>query len=288
MVELVVCTVFWGASFLAQKLGGDHLGAFSINCFRNVIAGLFLVGVLSVRRCPIRPTRTEFVGGALSGICLFAAMMAQQIGIADTSPGVSAFLTANYVLLVPIFGLFLSRRPGWNVWGGVVLALVGTYCICVDGRSETIWRIGRGEAWTLLCSLAFAVQILVVERFARRSDMVRFSMVQMFMAGLIAFPFVFLPGELKMMGTGGLLKGIYAVLFLGIFSSGIAYTLQNLGQAKVSAALASIVMSLESVFAALFAWLLLGSQMTSRQLVGAALVLAAVVFSQIQWRDRMS
>ena len=292
MIELLLCTLIWGASFIAQKLGADHFGPFSINCYRNLLAGAFLLLCVLLRDrsrrrsgSPSGPgwSRAAVVGGALSGLCVFAAEVAQQIGIESTSPGVSAFLTANYVLLVPVFGVFLGRRAGWGVWGGVALALAGTAFICFKdfGSQLTQFAIGRGEAWTLLCAALFAVQILVVDRFAHDCDLLRFSMVQMTVAGLVALPFAFLPSELARASWGGFVKGIPALLWLGILSSGIAYTLQNLGQAKVPAALASIVMSLEGVFAALFGWLILHDVLTARQLLGCGLVFSAVILSQL-------
>ena len=297
MIELVLCTLIWGASFIAQKTGADHFGPFSINCCRNLLAAAFLGGCVLLRdrfagrvrkevgvtRIRFGWTRTAVVGGTLSGLCLFAAMLAQQLGIERTSPGVSAFLTANYVLLVPVFGAFLGRRAGLPVWGGVLMALLGTYLICFSGDSTSTshLHLGLGEAWTLLCAAFFAVQILVVDRFSHGCDMLRFSMVQMAVAGLVALPFVFLPGELARLSWTGFAAGLPSVLFLGVFSSGVAYTLQNLGQAKVRAALASIIMSLEGVFAVLFGWLILGDVLTLRQLSGCALVFGAVVLSQI-------
>ena len=297
MIELVLCTLIWGASFIAQKLGADHFGPFSINCYRNLLAAAFLGGCILLRDRFAGRVRREFgatrihsgwtrataVGGTLSGVCLFAAMLTQQLGIERTTPGVSAFLTANYVLLVPVFGMFLGRRAGLPVWAGVALAVLGTFLICFsmeDLRRESL-DLGTGEAWTLLCAALFAVQILVVDRFARDCDMLRFSMVQMTVAGLVALPFVFLPSELARASWAGFVKGVPALVWLGIFSSGIAYTLQNLGQAKVPAALASIIMSLEGVFAVLFGWLILGDVLTVRQLLGCALVFSAVILSQL-------
>ena len=296
-ILILLCTVIWGSAFIAQKLGADHFGPFAINCYRNLLAGFFLWGALGLRRRFARRIRgelgdsrlespwrrSEVVGGAASGVVLFAAMLAQQLGIERTSPGVSAFLTANYVLFVPIFGIFLGRRAGLPVWGGVVLALIGTFLICFaakDLRRETL-DLGTGEAWTLLCALLFAVQILVVDRFAPGSDMLRFSMVQMFVAGAVAFPFVFLPSELGRTSVAAFVKGIPALVYLGIFSSGIAYTLQNLGQARTPPALAAILMSMESVFGAFFGWLILGDVLSPRQLLGCALVLSAVILSQL-------
>ena len=290
MVELLLCALIWGAAFIAQKLGADCFGPFSISCYRNLLAGAFLAGCLAVRgrlsgRTAARtgPVRADVVGGALSGLCLFVAMLAQQLGIERTTPGVSAFLTANYVLLVPVFGIVLGRRAGGCVWAGVGLALSGTYLICLSGTDAGRggWALGAGEAWTLFCAAAFAVQILVVDRFARGCDMLRFSMVQMLVAGAVAVPFVFLPSELARTSWTAFVKGIPALLWLGILSSGVAYTLQNLGQAKVPAPYASIIMSLEGVFAALFGWLILGDVLTSRQLAGCGLLFLAVILSQL-------
>ena len=297
MIELILCTLIWGASFIAQKTGADHFGPFAINCYRNLMAAAFLWGCVLMRDRFVRRVRRELgstrirtgwtrgavVGGALSGVCVFAAELTQQLGIEHTTPGVSAFLTANYVLLVPVFGIFLGRRAGLSVWGGVALALVGTFLICFSPeslRSEKL-SLGTGEAWTLLCAALFAVQILVVDRFVRDCDMLRFSMVQMAVAGLVAVPFLLLPSELARASWSGFVAGLPALLFLGVLSSGVAYTLQNLGQAKVPAALASIIMSLEGAFAVLFGWLILGDVLTVWQLVGCSFVFGAVVMSQL-------
>lgn len=293
MIELLVCTLIWGASFVAQKLGADHFGPVSVSCYRNLLAGVALgLGVCLRDRYRVRRgfaadsrgwSLATFAGGGLSGVCLFAAMLTQQLGIERTSTGVSAFLTANYVLLVPVFGLLVGRKAGRGVWAGVALALVGTFFICfADVRSlASGFKLGVGEAWTLLCATLFAVQILVVDHFARDCDMLRFSAVQVTAAGLVALPFVFLPSELARSSWEEFVKGIPALAWLGLVSSGIAYTLQNLGQAKVPAALASIIMSLEGAFAAVFGWLLLGDTLAGRQLAGCGLVFLAVLASQL-------
>ena len=302
MLELFLCTLIWGASFTAQKLGAGHFGPFTLNCCRELLAGAFLFLCVRLRdrfvsrvRRDLGETvlrtgwdRTTLLGGTLSGICIFAAELAQQLGVERTSPGVAAFLTTNYVLLVPVFGLCLGRKAGRGVWGGVALALVGTYFICFAAASP-IPRpssLGAGEAWTLLCSALFAVQMLVVERFVRGCDLLRFSMLQVTVAGFVNLPFAFLPGELARLSPEGVVQGLPAVLFLGVLSSGVAYSLQNRGQKKVPAALASIILSLEGVFATLFGWLVLGDMLTARQLAGCACVFAAVVLSQIAGAKR--
>ena len=297
---ILLCTVVWGSAFVAQKLGADHFGPFAISCYRNLLAGFFLWGALGLRRQFARRVRSEFggsllespwkrteiLGGAASGVVLFVAMLAQQLGIERTTPGISAFLTANYVLIVPVLAWIVGKgRPGVGVVTGVGLALVGTYFISISTSTPAAatapLSIGAGELWTLGCAVLFAVQIMVVDRFAPGSDMLRFSMVQMFVAGLVALPFVFLPSELARASWQGFVKGVPALVYLGVFSSGIAYTLQNLGQARTPPALAAILMSMESVFGAFFGWLLLGDVLSLRQIVGCLLVLSAVILSQL-------
>ncbi len=281
---ILLCTSIWGAAFLAQKLGAAHFGPFAFNSYRNFLgfALLFVVQFARRGRGGILPTRRERIGGAASGVALCAAMMAQQLGIEQTSPGISAFLTANYVLLVPIFAWATGRgRPAADVWVSVALAAYGTYLISVTGEDR--FAVGRGELWTLLCAALFAVQIMVVDRFAHDVDVLRFSMVQLFVAALVALPFVLLPSELARAGWEPFVAGLPALLFVGLLSSGVAYTLQNLGQALTPPALAAILMSMESVFGAFFGWLILRDSLAGRQLAGCALVLGAVILSQL-WR----
>ena len=294
MIELLLCAAIWGASFVAQKLGAGRFGPFTINCYRELLAAVFMFGCVRLRdrfaqracgetggtQLQVGWNREALVGGTLSGLLTFAAELVQQLGVERTQPGVAAFLTTNYVLFIPVFGLFLGRRAGLNVWGGVVLALVGTYLLCVRDANAA-WRVGAGEGLVLLCAVLFAFQMMVVERYIRRCDLLRFSFLQVAVAGLVNLPFVFLPSEMARSSWDGFVRGIPAILFLGILSSGVAYALQNRGQAKVSASLAAIITSLEGVFATLFGWMVLGDVMTVRQLLGSAFVLAAVLVSQL-------
>ena len=281
MLELVLCTLIWGAAFIAQKAGSEHFGPFTVICGREFLAAAFLLCCAVRRRDGWN--RTALVGGTLSGLFIFAGELCQQIGVTRTSPGVAAFLTTNYVLLVPLFGSVLGKRPGWGVWGGAVLALAGTYFLCFPTSSlvPDPSSLNPGCAWILLCAVFFALQILVVERFVRDCDPLKFSLVQVTVAGLVALPFVFLPGELSRMSWSGTVHGLPSLLFLGIAASGLSYLLQNRGQVKVSAALAAIILSMEGVFAVLFGWLLLGDVLSLRQLAGCALVLTAVILSQL-------
>lgn len=277
---LVLTALIWGAAFLAQKLGADHIGPYAFIVGRSILGGLSLLLVLAFRRpanTPAIPTARSVLAGFWCGLALFVASLLQQVGIAYTTPGISGFLTANYVLLVPILGLFLGTRPRFYVWIGAALSLVGLYFICVDGAIA----IGKGEAYTLLCALGFAIQILVVAHFVQRCDVLVMSCAQFFTGALLGLPFLLLPSESTLLSSSSLRAALPGILFCGVFSSGIAYTLQNIAQGRVAPALASILMSLESVFALLFGWLIRHDVTTPRQLSGCALVFAAVILTQV-------
>ena len=303
---LFLTTFIWGTAFLAQKLGADTLGPFAMTCFRNILGGAFLLGCIGVRdwRAPFLTRRSGSLGGAeesqknlrvsaspqdsalkrsiLAGICcgvpLFFAMLTQQIGVEKTTPGICAFLTTNYVLIVPVGAALLSRRlPPFYVWVGVALALVGTYFISISGETLVI---GPGESWTLLCAVMFSIQMLVVDHFAKGCDVLVMSATQLLTCAVIGLPCLFLPSELPQVSSflGSLAThpaSLLPVFYCGVFSSGIAYTLQNFGQAKTSAGLAAILMSMESVFGALSGYVALGDRLSPRQFAGCALVFAA-------------
>ena len=279
---ILLSTLIWGTAFLFQKTGAENYGPFALTFYRNILAGLFLWGVVAIRdrfRPAARNRRSEFLGGALSGVVLFAAMTSQQIGIEHTTPGISAFLTANYILLVPVLAWTIGRgRPGAPIWVGVAFALAGSYLISIGGGDGL--GIGRGELWTLLCAVFFAVQIMVVDRYAPGCDVLRFSMVQTFVAGICAAPFLLLPSEASGLTLAHFTAGWFSLFYVGILSSGIAYTFQNLGQARTNASIAAILMSFESVVGAVSGWLALGDAFSPRQIAGCALVFFAVILAQ--------
>lgn len=283
---LVLTSLIWGAAFLAQKLGADHLGPFTFTGARSLLGALSLLVVLtarehgSLRRAVGRATaRPALVAGAASGLALFVATCFQQFGIRDTTPGVSGFLTSVYILFVPLLGLLLGQRPPAVLWPCVATALCGLRLICIAPGEAS--AIGRGEALTLICALCFAVQILVVAHFAPRTDVLAMSCVQFLAGALLSLPMLALPSEHALLVAPALRAALPGILFCGILSSGVAYTLQNVAQGHVPPAVAALLMSLESVFALLFGWLLRGDAQTPRQLLGCALVFAAVVLPQI-------
>lgn len=275
---LILTTFIWGTAFLAQKVGASSLGPFAMTVYRNLLGGAFLTGLILLRRTPV--TRRPVLSGVASGVPLFAAMVSQQTGIAYTTPGISAFLTTNYVLFVPFLAALLARKmPQWYIVVGAVMALTGTYFICMRGED---FAIGSGEAWTVLCALLFSIQMIVVDRLAPACDVLVMSASQLLTCVALGVPFLLLPSEQSSLNCFLPRVGAWLPLvYCGVFSSGIAYTLQNFGQARTSAGLAAILLSLESVFGALSGYVVLGDVMTTRQFVGCALVFMAAVFTPI-------
>ena len=279
---LLLTAVIWGAAFVAQRLGMDHVGPWTFGVARNLLGFLALLPVIAWRRrcgLPTGSPRALLAGSLACGAALFAASMAQQVGLQWTSAGLSGFLTANYVLLVPVFGCFIGRPPLRTTWVGVALALTGLFLISVG--PDAALAIGKGEALTLLCAALFAVQILCVDRFAPRVDPVALAAGEFLVSFVAGLPFLLLPSESARLSAAALRGALPAVAFAGFLSSGVAYTLQIVAQKRSRPAIASLLMSLEAVFAALFGWLFLRQALTSRQIAGCALVFVAVVFVQL-------
>jgi len=280
---LFLTTFIWGTAFLAQKIGGEALGPFAMTCFRNVLGGGFLLVLIWLRdRGAFAKafTRGSVLGGVACGTPLCLAMVAQQIGIGYTTPGISAFLTTNYMFFIPLISLVLWRRlPRWYVWTGVALALVGTYFICMAGETMTV---GKGELWTILCAFVFAIQMLVVDHYAPKCDVLVLSAVQLLTCSVVSAPFLALDAEQAALASFAFgWKTALPVVYCGVFSSGIAYTLQNFGQARTPPAVAGVILSMESVFGALSGYFALGDRMTAPQFVGCALVLFAAISTQL-------
>lgn len=275
-VLLLITTLFWGGGFVGQKLGAGHLGPNAVIVLRSLIAAAFLLLVQVVRRRSGFSRRT-LVAGVVCGVSLFVPMLAQQKAFDfDITPGVCAFLTANYMLLVPVFGVFIGRRSSRAEWLALIPAVVGTYLICITGGD--VLKVGLGELWTLACAALFAVEILVVDRFAPGTDALALSAVMFATCAVCGAPLMLTDAESARLSAPALKAALPALLFLGLGASGIGYTLQNVAQGmRTPPALAAIIMSLESVFGALFGWMFFGDTMTTRCLLGCALVFGAAL-----------
>lgn len=281
---LTLTALIWGTAFVAQSLGMDYLGPFTFNGVRNFVAAVGLLPVIAflrrrqgkaeARGAAGNSRKTLWVGGVLCGLALGVASSLQQIGIQFTTVGKAGFLTALYIVIVPLLGLLLKKRVALPVWVSVVIAAAGTYLLSI----QEDFTIAAGDLFVILCAVCFSVHILLVDRFSPSVNGVELSCIQFLVAGVFSTIVAFL---VETPNVQAILRSWGPILYTGLISSGVGYTLQILGQKDTPPAVASLIMSLESVFAALSGWLLLGQGMTGREVVGCALVFAAVVLAQI-------
>jgi len=280
---LLLLTAFiWGVAFVAQKEGGSAVGGLTFNGVRSLLGGGLLLALLPVldRWDVSQPPATKeekkalWLGGILCGLALFAATNLQQLGLLSTTAGKGGFITALYIVLVPLFGLVIGRRTTLFTWFGVALAVAGLYLLCMQGESS----IGRGDLLVMTCAPLFAVQILLVDRFAPQTDCIRLSCIQFFTVGVLNLPlmFVFETPSLTAMADCWV-----SILYAGLLSSGAAYTLQIVAQKDSHPTTASVLMSFESVFAVLAGVVIMGDRMTAWEWIGCAVMFAAVILAQL-------
>lgn len=294
---LLLTATIWGVAFVAQSVGMDYVGPFTFLCARSVIGGIVLlpvVAVLGKNGTPARQTeaeakksrRTLLLGGVCCGAALCFASAFQQIGLLYTTVGKSGFLTACYILIVPLIGLLFGRKCGRLIWCGVALALTGLYFLCLtDGFS-----VNSGDVLCFICAILFSVHIMVIDHFSPHVDGVKMSCIQFFVCAAIAAAGILLfevPGApLNAFGFaapswGALLAAWKPVLYAGALSSGAGYTLQIIGQKGMNPTVASLIMSLESVISVIAGWLLLDQALSSREIFGCALMFAAIILAQL-------
>ena len=279
---LLFTALIWGTAFVAQSKGMDHIGPFTYNALRTLLGGVVLIPVIAVfRRKGLGGNSTAaslgvtLRGGGVCGAVLFIASSFQQMGIASTTAGKAGFVTALYVLIVPIIGLVLGRRPRAALWLCAAVAVVGFYLLCVGRR----FHISHGDLLVLAGAFFFAVHIMVIDRYNKLgADGMIMSCIQFLVAGLLMLlcMFIFERPELSSIGDARL-----SIIYAGVMSCGLAYTLQILGQRRTEPALATMLMSLESVFAALSGWVILHERLSAKELCGCVLVFAAVLAAQL-------
>lgn len=281
---LFLAAVIWGTAFVAQSVGMDYMGPFTFNGVRFLIGGAVLLPVIRVReknkKIPDASDKSGQLlkGGICCGLVLCVASLLQQFGIMYTTVGKAGFLTTLYIIIVPVCGIFLHKKIGAKIWIGAVIAVAGMYLLCINGD----FSIGRGDGLVLLCALAFSGHILVVDYFSPKTDSVKLSCIQFLTSGVICTVLALI---LEKPAPGAVLSGWLPVLYTGVFSCGVAYTLQVVGQKNVEPTVASLLLSMESVVSVLAGWAILGQQLSGRELAGCALVFAAVILVQLPQRS---
>ena len=288
---LVLTALVWGCAFVAQSVGAEHVGAFTFLACRSWLAGVTLLPVIALLRARQRrpesaaespapqSRRALLTGGIACGCFLFLASSAQQIGVASTTTAKAGFITAMYVIIVPILSLVLGRRVGKKIWLCVAMSVAGLYLLCIAGSLS----LSRGDAMVLLCALLFAGHIMTVDHFSPKMDGVQLSCIQFFTTAILATVCMFL---FEHPTAAALQSALLPILYAGILSSGVGYTLQIVAQKGLNPTIASMAMSLESVFSALAGWVILGQGLTAREFSGCTLMFAAIILAQLPDRKR--
>jgi drug/metabolite transporter (DMT)-like permease len=282
-VLLLSASLIWGFAFIAQSRGMDYLGPLSFNGTRFIL-GCAVLAPLAIVRARMakkngagRGTGKDLaVAGLSCGLVICLATTLQQIGIMYTSVGKAGFITTLYIIIVPIMGVFIKRRADGIIWAGAVIAAIGVYMLCVNVDESFV--LNRGDVYVFICAFVFSVHILLIAHFAPKVDGIALSCLQFLVAGTICIMIGF---PLEKPVSGDFVAGLWPLLYTGLLSSGVAYTLQIVGQRDADPAVASLIFSLESVFAVLGGYLLLNQNLTARELAGGAVMCAAVVLVQL-------
>lgn len=286
---LLLTAVIWGVAFVAQSVGMDYIGPFTFNCVRSIIGGIVLIpciwlldrmkghgdgGKTGSSGESKEEKQVLLTGGICCGAALFLASNLQQFGIKYTTVGKAGFITALYIVLVPVLGIFLKKAIGLKVWISVALAVAGLYLLCItDGFS-----IGKGDFLVLLCALVFSIHILVIDYFSPKTDGVRLSCIQFLVCGILSGIGMLLTESPSLTAV---LQAWMPILYAGVMSCGVAYTLQIIGQKGMDPTVASLILSLESVVSVLAGWLLLGQKLSVRELSGCVLMFIAIILAQL-------
>lgn len=278
---LLTAAFIWGTAFVAQSKGMDYVAPFTYNAVRTLIGGVvlipmvFLFGQKSRRKASENNNKISFIGGIICGLVLFAASSFQQLGISLTSAGKAGFITALYVVIVPVISIIFGQKSNLKMWICAFTAIIGFYLLCIKEG----FRLSKGDLYVLICAVFYSVHIIVIDHFnSKGAEPVKMSCVQFFTAGSIMMICMFI---FESPALSAVWAAKYTILYAGVMSCGVAYTLQIIGQKYTESTAAALIMSLESVFAALAGWIILSEHMSMKEFAGCILVFAAVVFSQL-------
>lgn len=297
---LALTALIWGVAFVAQSVGMEYVGPFTFNAVRSLIGGMALLpciywqqrrrqkggmseemrtagpaGEAAGNESPAASSRTLWAGGILCGLALCVASSLQQIGIAYTTVGKAGFITALYIVIVPVLGIFMKKKTGLLVWVSVALAAAGLYFLCMTEELS----VGRGDLYVLGCAGVFSLHILLIDWFSPRTDGVKLSCIQFFVCGIVALAAALLWESPQ---PEAILAAWAPILYAGVLSCGVGYTLQVIGQKGLDPTVASLILSLESLFSVLAGWVLLGQSLSGREIAGCILMSAAIVLAQLK------
>ena len=280
---LLLTAVIWGNAFVAQSVGMNYVGPFTFNSIRCFIGGLVLIPCIGFLEKQERDTagiskpenrKMLILGGVSCGIALAAGSSFQQFGILHTTVGKAGFITAFYIIIVPILGLFLKKKCGPFVWLGVVIALAGLYFLCITES----FSIGQGDIYVFICAIMFSLHILVIDYFIQFVDGVKMSCIQFIVCGIVcAVPMMIFEHP----SIGALVAAWKPLLYAGVLSCGVGYTLQIVGQKGMNPMVASLILSLESVTSVIAGFLILHQKLSGREMFGCLLMFVAIILAQI-------
>ena len=288
-VLLFLAAFIWGVAFVAQSVGMDYVGPFTFNGCRFLLGGVVLTPFAVIREKKYQKSKTYLSmteeqqrnhrettlwGGLCCGIAICIASSFQQAGMLYTSVGKAGFITALYIVLVPVMGVFMKKKVPSIVWVGVILAAIGFYFLCITES----FSINYGDILIFICAVCFTFHILIIDYFAPKADGVALSCIQFWFSGIVCMGIAFLK---ETFDFGAIIQAAVPILYAGVMSCGVAYTLQIIGQKHMKPTVASLILSLESVISVLAGWVILREVLTGRQLLGCVLVFSAVILAQI-------
>ncbi len=285
---LVLVAIIWGTAFVFQQMGGDSMSAYSFNALRSLAAGIALLPLIAfnnarakkngqVSEADPKAKRTLIIGGLVVGTALAVASALQQLGLGYTTVGKAGFITAMYIVFVPVFGIFQHKKLPITVWISVLLGVVGLYFLSIFGTGS--FTLEKGDTLVLLCAFGYSAHILLIDHFSPKVDGVKMSCIQFFTCAVVSAIFMLIDGNIPSWQNIG--EAIIPILYTGVMSSGVGYTLQIIAQKNTEPAVASLLMSLESVFSALAGWVMLGQGFSGHEFAGCVIMFAAIVLAQL-------
>lgn len=290
---LLTTAIIWGTSFVAQKMGMNYIEPFTFGAVRFLLGAVMLLLVIFFlnqlnkkkktslpieKEKPKYMTKDLLIGGFLCGGALFLGASAQQWGIVYTTAGKAGFITALYIILVPLFGIFMKKKVGLLTWSGVILAVIGLYMLTIkDG-----FTIQKGDAIVLIGTVFWALQIIIVDLYVDKTDAIKLSFVQFITSGILSAIAAVLfetPNINEIIACAG------PILYTAIMAVGVAYTLQIIGQKYINPTVAAIILSMESVFAVISGVVFLNESMSARELMGCILMFVAIIITQVKYQE---